>query len=232
MYLNIIQLAESLGVSERVIEDWIGSEGLPCIRDGSRLSFDRAQIVAWAAGRGLAAKAGFLAANAQPSGHKSLLAGFLAVGGIWRDVPASDALHVMARAVARLSGVSPEVIRVLAQRVHVPNAMNWAAVGEGMAMPHLRVPVALGRDVGVLAILQLRDPAPLPQPAPDGVPVKSLFFFVAPSARVHLEMVSELSAHLLHGRLKALLADNAPDDVLFAALAEPPPRPGKRSASS
>lgn len=230
MYLNIIQLAESLGVSERVIEDWIRSEGLPCIRDGARMSFDRAQVVAWAAGRGLAAKAGFLAASAEPSGHAAPLAPFLRVGGVWRDVPASDTLGVMQRVVARLSGASPEVIRLLAQRVLAPRALSWAPVGEGLAMPHLRVPVALGRDAGVLAILLMREPAPLPQPPPDDVPVTRLLFFVAPSPRAHLEMVGQLGAHLLHGRLKSLLAAAAPDEDLLAALAEPAPRPAPRSA--
>jgi nitrogen PTS system EIIA component len=231
MYLNIIQLAESLGVSEKVVEDWIRSEELPCIRDGARLSFDRAQVVSWAAGRGLAAKAGFLAAKAQPSGRETPLADFLRIGGIWRDVPATEALNVMERAVSRLSGANAEVVRMLAQRVHAPRAMNWAAVGDGLAMPHLRVPVALGRDAGVLAIIQLRDPAPLPQPPPDDTPVMHLLFFVAPTPRAHLEMVGQLSAHLMHGRLRALLAENAPDEALIAALSEPPPRPGQRSSA-
>ena len=156
MYLNIIQLAESLGVSEGVIEDWMRSEGLPCVRDGARMSFDRSQVAAWAAGRGLAVKAGFLAANAQPSGHASPLADFLRIGGVWRDVPASDALGVMERAVGKLPGAIPDVVRLLAQRVHAPGAINWAPGGDGLAMPHLRMPVALGRHVRVLAFLLLR----------------------------------------------------------------------------
>jgi PTS system nitrogen regulatory IIA component len=189
-------------------------------------------VVAWAAGRGLAAKAGFLAANAQSSGHESPLTTFLRSGGIWRDVPASDALKVMEQVAAKLPGANSEVVRLLGQRVRAPQALNWAAVGDGLAMPHLRVPVALGRDAGVLAILLLRDPAPLPQPPPDGVPVMRLLFFIAPSPRAHLEMVGQLSAHLLHGRLRSLLAEAAPDEALFAALAEPPRHPSPKSAPS
>ena len=33
MYLNLIQVAESLGVSERVVEGWIRDEGMPCTPD-------------------------------------------------------------------------------------------------------------------------------------------------------------------------------------------------------
>src|ERR1035437_5203112 len=57
MYLNLIQLAESFGVSEKVVEGWIREEGLPHTPDRGRLLFDRAQVVQWAATRGLAAPA-------------------------------------------------------------------------------------------------------------------------------------------------------------------------------
>ncbi len=224
MYLNIIQLAESLGVPEGQIEDWIREEELPCIRDGARLSFDRAQVIEWATGRGLVPKAGFLAAGAQPSGLASPLAEFLRLGGVWRQVTAAQVLPVLEQIVARLPGATPDILRLLAQRLHSPQALNWAPVGEGIALPHLRVPVALGRNAGVLALLRLSEPATLPQPPPDGVPVTTLFFFVAPSPRAHLEIVGALSAHLLHGRLRALLAAGAADEEFMALLARPPER--------
>ena len=63
MYLNVIELAESFGVEESVVEGWIRDEGLPFVPDRGRLLFDRAQVIEWAAQRGRAAKAGFLAAG-------------------------------------------------------------------------------------------------------------------------------------------------------------------------
>src|SRR5207247_2323336 len=49
MYLNLIQLAESFGVSEGVVEGWIRDEGLPHTPDRGRLLFDRSQVAEWAA---------------------------------------------------------------------------------------------------------------------------------------------------------------------------------------
>ncbi len=232
MYLNIIELAESLGVAEKVIQEWIRSEGLPCIRDGMRMSFDRAQVVEWAEGRGLAAKAGFLAAKAQSAGHELLLADLLRVGGIWREVPAGQIFPIMEQTLAKLSGANPAVVRLLTQRLRTPQGLNWAAMGGGLAMPHLSTHVTLGRNAGGLAILLLREPAPLPEPPPDGLPVTCLFFFIAPSPRAHLQLVGQLSAHLLHGPLKALLAGGAPDEAVFSALAAPPPRPDQKGAAA
>lgn len=228
MYINIIQLAESLGVSEGMIEDWIRLEGLPCIRDGARMSFDRAQVIEWAGERGISSKAGFLAAGVRPSGQTSRLADFLRLGGIWRNVKSDHVSRLLEKIVSGLPGMGPEIIRLLSERINTPRGMNWAQVGEGVAMPHLRVPVALGHNRGVLAILILCEPASLPQPPPDHVPVKYMFFFIAPSPRVHLEMTGHLSSHLLHGRLRALLAENASDEAIFSALSEPPPRAARK----
>ena len=61
MYLNVVELAESFGVSEKVVEDWIRDEGLPSVPDRGRLLFDRARVALWAAAHGLTARAGFLA---------------------------------------------------------------------------------------------------------------------------------------------------------------------------
>ncbi len=220
MFLNIIQLAESLGVDERVVEGWIKSEGLPCVRDCGRLLFDRAQVAAWAAQRGLGAKAGFLAASRLPDTPGRRLDQLLRAGGVWRDVPASETLGIIERIVTALPGATPAVRALLTQRVRQPGGITWAPVGHGLALPHLRSGVALGKDSGVLALLFLRDPLPLARnPPPDGVPVTRLLFFVAPSPRAHLEILAQLSTALTRRGLRQLVLDAAPDQQILEALA-------------
>src|ERR1022692_4177045 len=84
MYLNLIQIAESFGVSESVVEDWIRNEGLPHTPDRGRLLFDRVQVANWAAARGLAAKAGFLAPETPALAVAWRLETLMRAGGIWR----------------------------------------------------------------------------------------------------------------------------------------------------
>lgn len=220
MYLNVIQLAESFGVAESVVEGWIRDERLPCVRDRGRLLFDRAQVVAWAAERGLVAKAGFLAPERAPATPPGRLERWLRAGGIWRDVSAADVRSVVERVVSVLPGATPEVRRLLTARVRSPEGITWAPVGGGLALPHLRSHVALGRDAGVLALLFLRDPLPLTaEGSPDGLPVTKLFFFTAPSPRAHLEVLGQLSGALTRGALRPLVLSAAPDEEIIAALA-------------
>ena len=217
MYLNIIQLAESFGVEESVVESWVRKEGLPAIEDRNRLLFDRNQVVDWAAARGMAEKVGFLAA-AQNAGPARRLEPLLRAGGIWRDVPAATVREVMESIVVKLPGATPPVRQLLAQRLRQPEGVSWAAVGGGLALPHLRTPVALGRDAGTFAILLLRDALTLNEPAPDSVPITRLLFFVAPSPRAHLELLSLLSSALLRGGFQKPVIDAAGDEQIFAAL--------------
>lgn len=220
MYLNIIQLAESFGVEESVVESWVRREGLPAIEDRNRLLFDRRQVVDWAAGRGLAAKAGFLATGRSGNTNIRQLEPLLRAGGIWRDVPASKVREVLDSIVAKLPGATAPVRQLLAQRLRLSDGISWAAVGGGLALPHLRTPIALGRDAGALGILILRDALTLNEPAPDDVPITRLLFFIAPSPRAHLELLSQLSSALVRGSLRRPVVEAATDEEIFAALAD------------
>jgi PTS system nitrogen regulatory IIA component len=219
MYLNVIQLAESFGVEENVAVGWVRDEGLPAIEDRGRLLFDRAQVVAWAAERGLVAKAGFLAPGRPAASPGRRLEALLRTGGIWRGVAAAEVVKVFERVVVVLPGATPEVRRIVSQRLHAPGGVTWAPIGGGLALPHLRAHVALGRDSGLLAIVFLREPLPLTEPPPDGVPVTRLLFFIAPSPRAHLELLAQLSSAVTRGPLRELVLKAATDAEILAALA-------------
>lgn len=218
MYLNLIQLAESFGVSESVVEGWIRDEGLPHTPDRGRLLFDRAQVAEWAAKRGLAAKAGFLAPETSALGTSLRLGPLLRTGGIWRDVPAADVPAVFERIVNALPGATPPVRQLLGQRVRAKGGVTMAPVGGGFALPHPSTRITLGRESGTVALLFLRDALPPDPAAPDGVPINRLGFFIAPSPRAHLDLLGRLSRSLTRGPLRELVIKGATDDEIFQAV--------------
>jgi PTS system nitrogen regulatory IIA component len=234
MYLNVVQIAESFGVTENVVEDWIRNDGLPHIPDRGRLLFDRAQVADWATAHGLAAQAGFLApaASAVAGGWK--LEPLLRAGGIWRDVALPQLTNVLGRIVAALPGATPPVRQLLAQRLSAVGGVTTAPVGGGFALPHMSTRVALGRDSGTVALVLLTEAMVLPEPPPDGVPVTRLLFFIAPSPRAHLDLLGKLSRALTRGPLRELIVRGAPDEEIFRALAasDVPPSSGSRREAS
>jgi len=218
MYLNLIQIAESFGVSEKVVEGWIRNEGLPNTPDRGRLLFDRAQVTQWAAERGLAARVGFLAPEESALTPHLRLGPLLRAGRIWRDVPAADVPVFFERIVTALPGATPPVRQLLGQRVRARGGVTMAPVGGGFALPHPSARITLGRDSGTVALLLLSDDLVLPEPPVDGVPVRRLFFFIAPSPRGHLDLLARLSRSLVQGPLRELVEKGAPDEEIFQAV--------------
>ncbi len=219
MYLNLIQLAESFGVAESIVEGWIRNEGLPHTPDRGRLLFDRAQVADWAAKRGLAAKAGFLAPETSALGTGLLLAPLLRAGGIWRDVPAAEVPVIFERIVTALPGATPPVRQLLGQRVRAKGGVTLAPIGGGFALPHPSTRITLGRASGTVAVLFLREPLPKEDAATEAEPVTCLIFFIAPSPRAHLELLGRLSRLLKAGPLRELLTKGAADVEIFAVIA-------------
>ncbi len=218
MYLNLVQLAESFGVSEKVVEDWIHDEGLPCVPDRGRVLFDRALVAHWAAAHGLTGRAGFLAPLKGAFTNGLALAPMLRTGGIWRDVPVVGILSRLELIVASLPQVAQPVRTLLGQRLHEKGAINWAPVGHRVALPHFSARVSLGRDCGLVALLLLRESLPLPDSPPDHLPVTRLFFFIPPSPRAHLDILARLSRAIAQGPLPRLLQDGGTDEEFLNAL--------------
>lgn len=215
MYLNLIQLAESLGVSEKVIEGWIRDEGLPHTTVRSAVLFDRAQVAQWAATRGLVAKAGFLAPETSAQTSILQLGPLLRDGGIWRDVAAAEATEVIVRVATSLRGATPAIRQLLGLRLRAQGGVTCAPVGGGFALPHPSSRITLGRDSGAVALILLREGWSMPEPRVDDIPVTRLLFFIAPSPRAHLDMIGRLSRLLSHGALQELLAKGGSDEEIF-----------------
>ncbi|HPA17177.1 MAG TPA: PTS sugar transporter subunit IIA [Verrucomicrobiae bacterium] len=218
MYLNLVEIAESFGVAERVVEDWIRDEGLPHVPDRGRLLFDRARVVQWATEHGLAARAGFLAPENAAFKTGFALGPMLRAGGIWRDVPAGGVIGVLERVIGSLAGVPGPVRALLAQRLKSDGGVNWAPVGLGFALPHFSTRVTLGPGGGVVALVLLRDALPVAEAPADLVPVRRLFFFVPPSPRAHLDTLGRLSRAIVRGPLRDAVEKGAADEEVFRAL--------------
>jgi len=219
VYLNIVQIAESFGVSEGEVEAWVRNEAMPHIPERGRLLFDRAQVVQWAAARGMAARAGFLTPEQSVFTTACNLGVLLRAGGIHRNVPAKSVLKVLAQVIAAVHGLSQPVQQLLQQRLNAAGGVVWAAVGGGFALPHLSTRVALGRDSGTLALLLLSDPLTQASSSPDNIPITRLFFFIAPSPRAHLDILGRLTRCIRHDPLRQLIINNATDAQIMTAVA-------------
>ena len=187
--------------------------------DRGRLLFDRAQVVEWAATRGLATRAGFLTPQTSAFATGCQIEPLLRAGAIWRERPGCGGAQCPGKSGCRIAGGDPPIRQLLTQRLRTVGGITWAAVGGGFALPHPSARVALGRESGTVALLLLRDGLAQAGPTPDDMPVTRLFFFIAPSPRAHLDLIGRLTRALSQDNFRDLIVKGAGDAEIFAAAA-------------
>jgi PTS system nitrogen regulatory IIA component len=219
MYLNLIQIAESFGVSEQLVIEWVRNEGMPHVHDRDRILFEQDQVMTWAARNGLAANTGFLAQPTPALASNLNLAALVRRGGIWRDVTPGDLPGVLERIVRGLPGLSPAVHDMLARRICSPEGLTIAPTGKGFALPHPARGVFLGEACALVALILLSAPLEGTK-GPDAVPVTRLLFFISPTPRLHVDMLGLLARSIASGVLTAALDQDADDETLQQALIE------------
>ncbi len=217
MYLNLTQLAESFGVSEHVVTEWVRKEDMPHVHDRDRILFEKGPVLAWAARKGLAANAGFLAQSAPPLTAALDLAALLRRGGIWRNISPGDLPDVFERVLDALPTLTPAVRGMLMHRISSPDGLTAAPTGQGFALPHPASGVFLGKACALVALIQLNAPWGWAEP-PDGIPVTRLLFFISPTPRQHVNMLGLLARGISSGFLEQALSEGRDDDALIQAL--------------
>ena len=87
------------------------------------------------------------------------------------------------------------------------------AIGDGIAIPHVRNPIVLhvSRPTVTLAFLKL----PVDFGALDGKPVHVLFSMISPTNRSHLQLLSRLSFALHDEQLRKAVNRHAPQEEIM-----------------
>ena len=203
--------ARLLGVSERTVYRWIDERGLPVHRVHGQHRFNRAELLEWATAQGVRVSAELFpdpAANDRPG---TTLESALEEGGI-HFVKDGDDRESVLREVVRVLRLPEEVDREFFYEVLLAREnLGSTAVGDGIAIPHVRNPILLHVRAAVALCFLER---PIPFGALDGHPVEILFVIVAPTSRMHLHLLSRLSAALHEDEFRRALRARRPEQIL------------------
>ena len=191
MNLSVRDTAALLEVSNKTIYRWIKQQSIPAYRVQDQYRFNRAEILEWATSRRLNVSTALLfepEVEGQPV--PSVLAA-LEAGGVFYRVSGSDKESALRDVVDHLR-LPPEVDRDFLLRILLAReAIVSTAIGDGIAIPHVRNPVVLhvGRPLLTLCFLENA----IEYGALDGKPVNTLFSIISPTTRAHLHLMAKLS---------------------------------------
>jgi PTS system nitrogen regulatory IIA component len=226
MQLTVRDVCKFLNVSEATVTRWIRERGLPCQHVGGQFRFHRVDLLEWATANRLKVSIevfDHLQAEDEPGPN---LVEALEVGGIFyglKDTSKEGAL----RALVSVLPVPPDIDRELLLRLFLAReASASTAVGDGIALPHVRNPIVLhvARPMVTLGFLE----RPVNFGALDGKDVNVLFSLICPTIRSHLQSLARLSFALHDEKFKAVVMRQAPREEIMlevrrieAAIAAP-----------
>jgi nitrogen PTS system EIIA component len=211
MKLRVKDAAELLQVSEKTIYRWIAQEKLPMHQVSGQYRFNRAELLEWATSKSIPMSPKIMEEPEDtfiPSLEEALRS-----GGVHYRVGGKDKVSVL-RSVVNILALPEEVDReFLFQVLLARESLGSTAVGDGIAIPHVRNPITLHVTKPLMALCFLE--TPIDFQAIDGKPVHTLFTIVSPTIKAHLNLLSKLSMGLRNPSFAGVIARVGSREEIF-----------------
>jgi PTS system nitrogen regulatory IIA component len=187
------------------------------------LRFNRQAILEWALARGH--PLAFALDEAEPADLPPLRELF-APECFHYDMPGRTFAEVL-RAALKVFQLPPEADKDLVYDLLVSREkLMTTALGDGLAVPHLRVPVVVNVARPTLGIFFTREP--IDMGALDGKPVHTLFLLLSLTPKQHLELLARLAFLFRKPEFVTLLRERAKPEAIIEWIERAAPK-GKSS---
>jgi PTS system nitrogen regulatory IIA component len=233
MKIGVREAAAFLNQPEATIYRWIKDGTLPAHKMSDRYWFNRAELLEWATGRGLAVSPEMFQDPESRAPLPASIADILARGGIHYAVPGTTKDEVLEAIVERLPLPDETEREIMLEMLLAREAQGSTGVGDGIALPHVRSPIVLDDvDEPIIALCFLEQPVEFG--AIDERPVHTVFTLMTPTVRAHLHVLSRLAFLLRDAAFSKALRARAPAEALFelARAIEERREATRRSSSS
>lgn len=214
MQLNVREVSKLLRVSEKRVYDWIKRGILRADRVNDQYRLHRSDLLERTSSREIDIPAEIFTDPSPVGVPAPRLADALRTGGIFCRLQGGDKPAVLSAIVDSLALPSNSDREAIAQLLLAREALGSTAIGEGIAIPHVRRPILLNTSSPAISLCFLE--RPIDFGAFDGQPVFAIFLLISPTARMHLHLLSRLSFALHDSQLKAALVHRAARDEILA----------------
>jgi PTS system nitrogen regulatory IIA component len=214
MQLKIREVSKLLKVSEKKVNEWIRRGILRADSVNDQYLLHRSDLLERTSSREINVRAEIFLPSDPASMKIPSLVDALRDGGIFHRLRGDDKRAVL-RTIVDTLALPPDVDREqVSQILLAREALGSTAIGEGIAIPHVRRPLLLNGSRAAISLCFLEHPVDFG--ALDGKPAFAIFLLISPTARTHLHLLSRLSFALHDPELKAALARRASSAEILA----------------
>lgn len=215
MQLSVKNVAELLNISEKTVYRWIDERKLPGYRLNGQYRFNRAELLEWSTANRINVSPRIFEEPESQSAPLPELSDALELGGIIYRVTGANKSAVLRNIVQMLRLPDSVDREFLLQVLLAREALESTAIGDGIAIPHVRNPIVLHVPQPTMTLCFLEKPVDFG--ALDGKPVHTLFTFISPTVKAHLHLLSRLAFALRDSHFKKLILQQAGREEILAA---------------
>ncbi len=217
MQLTVKDVASLLKVNEKTIYRWLKKGEIPVYKIGEQYRFNRSELLEWVTSRQINVSADIFLEPENSHIPMYNLFDALNFGGIYYRVEGKEKESAIKNVVG-LMKLPPEVDKdFVTQILLAREAMASTAIGDGIAIPHVRNPIVLHITEPVVSLCFLEKPIEFN--SLDGKPVNCFFTLISPTVKTHLHLLSRLAYTLRDDKFKNVIKKQGSRDEIFSGIA-------------
>lgn len=216
MKLSVKDVSRLFNISDKTVYRWIQTDNLPHYRIGGQYRFSYSELLEWAAAHGAKIQADFFDEAIEAEDCNVSIATALEAGGINYRIEGSSKEEILSSAVSLMR--LPENINkdIFLQFLLAREKLGSTAIGNGIAVPHVRNPVVMHSETPQISLFFLEKPVDFG--ALDGVPVTAIFLIVSPNIKCHLKLLAQLMFVLKDEIVLEMLSKVASRNEILTAI--------------
>jgi nitrogen PTS system EIIA component len=211
MELNSAQVGCLLKLDENVVRELARAEKLPHVHSQGRYRYNRQAILEWALSHNHPLN--LSGANAQTDRSLPPLNEVFSPRHFYYDVPGVNFAEAVRAALDRLDLPPGNDKALICDLMISRERLLTTAFGDGVAVPHVRVPVVVNAPAPVFGVFFLRQP--IEMKALDGQPVHTLFVLLSLTPKQHLELLARLAFLFRHQEFITLLRQRRKPETIL-----------------
>jgi|WetSurMetagenome_2_1015567.scaffolds.fasta_scaffold00008_123 nitrogen PTS system EIIA component len=203
MQLTVRDASRLVNLPEKALYRLIKRNEIPFYRLNKRWFFNRAELLEWAIARSVDISRDFFGKDT-PADRLPMLASALDNGGVYTIAGINTRREAIQKVVLLIPGLGKGDKELVFKALMARETLGTTAIGNGIAVPHVRNPIILNIAAPSILLCFLENPVDFS--ALDGKKVTTMFTMISPTTRIHLHLLARLSYVLQNKEVRSLLA--------------------------
>ena len=217
MNLSLSELSKNLSLPDTTVDRWIKQGRIPVHKEAGMCIFNKSSLIKWASKHNLTYSASKKDDTLISNKQELTLLSSMEKGEVFFDVKGDDIAAVLEDAVSRIGSFDDSQKKELLGKLIERENLTSTGIGNGIAIPHPRVPVDGFSDAAVFTCFI---DGMVDFDAIDGKPVFLLFILLSPSTKEHLSLLSKLAFCMRDASFVSFLKTKPSKESLIEKVAE------------